>query len=52
MIVDSGLTCTPGRAVVATQDIPVRSIVEISPVLVMPLHDLNALESTLLNHYT
>ena len=35
-----------GRAIEA------RSIIDISPVLVMTLEDLDAVESTNLNHYT
>ena len=41
-----------GRGIVATKDIPARTIVETSPVLVLPVQDLKALKSTLLNHYT
>lgn len=41
-----------GRGIFAAKDIPARSIVETSPVLIMPMQDLDALKSTLLNHYT
>lgn len=46
------LTLVIGRGVFATQDIPARSIVDTSPVIVMPLKDLDALKVTLLDHYT
>jgi hypothetical protein len=46
------LMASPGRAVVATRDIPARTIVEISPILIMPSEDLDALKATFLNQYT
>ena len=41
-----------GRGIFAAKDIPARSVVETSPVLIMPMQDLDGLKSTLLNHYT
>ena len=41
-----------GRGIFAGKDIPAGSVVETSPVLIMPMQDLDALKSTLLNHYT
>ena len=41
-----------GRGIMAACDIPARSIVDISPVLVLPPDDLDAVKTTTLFHYT
>lgn len=41
-----------GRGVFASTAIAAKSIIEISPVLVLPFHDVDAVKHTLLNHYT
>jgi SET domain-containing protein len=41
-----------GRGVFATQKIPIHSIIEVCPVLVLPLDHLPAAKTTLLDHYT
>lgn len=41
-----------GRGVFASRDIVAKSIIEISPVLLLPSQDLHAVKATLLNHYT
>lgn len=46
------LMAVTGRGIVTARNIRARSVVEISPVLVMPLEDLDAVKSTTLNHYT
>ncbi len=46
------LTSITGRGVVATRGIPARNVVETSPVLVMPLEDLDPHRTTVLAHYT
>lgn len=50
--VDANAKTIIGRGIFATKDIPADSVVEISPVLIMPMQDLDALKSTLLIHYT
>lgn len=42
----------PGRGIVAGRDIAARSVVDVSPVLVMPLEDVDAIKATGLFHYT
>lgn len=46
------LICSSGRGVFASTTILAGSLIEISPVLVLPLHDVNAINTTLLPHYT
>lgn len=41
-----------GRGIVARRNIAARSVVDVSPVLVMPLEDVDAIKSTGLFHYT
>lgn len=41
-----------GRAIVAARNIQASSVVEVSPVLFLPLEDIDAVRSTTLNHYT
>ena len=41
-----------GRAIMAARNVQARSVVEVSPVLVLPLEDIDAVRSTTLNHYT
>lgn len=41
-----------GRGIIAARSIHARTIIEVSPVLVMPSKDLDAVKSTTLYHYT
>ncbi|MCJ1433638.1 hypothetical protein MMC27_003001 [Xylographa pallens] len=46
------LNTPKGRGVFASRSIPARTIIEESPVIVLPLQDLNGIKTTLLNDYT
>lgn len=41
-----------GRGVFASSDLPAKSIIEISPVLILPAGDVHVVKTTLLDHYT
>lgn len=41
-----------GRGIVARRNIAARSVVDVGPVLVMPLEDVDAIKATGLFHYT
>ena len=41
-----------GRGIVAHHDIQARTIIDISPVLVMPFEELDAITPTRISHYT